>query len=191
MAEEKSDFERAQEFMRQQMGEILPDLLPSALQAHQRSAQQPSAEQRQLEEAQRAVRGIVQPDLDRANLAAANAMDMVNFYADDPLAREYQTEVEATARTLEQNGRPTARRDILRHTLGNEMLNDPAKFEERQAKVKKQQLARAGLAGDVGDGAEGRHVTGKFDRLDTLSKQSSWSDDDMKELEGMLEGEVF
>lgn len=191
MPDEKTDFERAQEFMRQQMGEMLPDMLPSAIQAHQRSQQKPSTEQQQLQQAHQAVRGIVQPDLDRANLASANAMDMINFYGDDPMAREYQAEVEATARILEQNGRPTARKDILRHTLGSEMLNDPKKFEERQGKVRKLQLARAALAGDIGDGAEGRTTAGKFDRLDTLSKQKSWSDDDMKELESMLDGEVF
>lgn len=190
MAEDLT-LEQAQQFMRDQMRELLPEVLPQAVQQHQRSQQMPSIEQQQRAEAERAVRGIVQQDLDRTSLAANNAMDMVNFYMDDPLAREYQAEVERTFNVLLENGRPTTRKNILEREMGREMLEDPAGFEKRQAKVKKAQLARAALAGDVGEGSEGRSSGGKFDRLDTLSKQPKWTDDDVKELETMLEGEVF
>lgn len=188
---EQSDFERAQEFMREQMQQLLPEVLPQAVQAYTRSQQQPSAEQQQYRQAEQAVRGIVQQDIDNANLTSRNAMDMVNFYLDDPLAREYQKEVEASFDIMMKNNRPTSRADILSYEMGREMRAEPAKFEERQARVRKAQLARAQLAGDVGEGAEGRSGGDKYTSLDKLSKQSSWSDDDVKQLESMLDGEVF
>jgi hypothetical protein len=189
MAEEQNDFQRAQEFMRQQMDEYVPQIL----EAQRQRAQQPDPVQQQYRQVQDTIRGVVAPELDTANLTAADTRDYVNFYhADNELGRLYQKEVEETFNVLNKNGRPTVRNDILRHALGKMQLDNPEEYKKRQDALERVQRNRAYLAGDIAEGGIGIDRSGgKFKDLDRLSKQSDFSDDDIKQLEDMLAGETF
>lgn len=189
MAEEPNDFQRAQEFMRQQMDEYVPQIL----EAQRQRAQQPDPLQQQQRQIQETIRGAVAPDLDTANLTAADTRDYVNFYnPDNELGRLYQKEVEETFGVLNKNGRPTVRNDILRHALGKMQLENPEEYKKRQDELERRQKTRAYLAGDIGEGGiSADRSGGKYKDLDRLSKQSDFTDEDIKQLEDMLAGETF
>jgi hypothetical protein len=189
VAEEDFDLGKAQEFMRQQIAEILPE----SLARYQQQQRQPDIEQQQRQQITNTIRGAVAGDLDQMNTAAHDTRDYVNFYnAENDLGRLYQKEVEETFDILIKNNRPTVRQDILDHAVGRMKRTNPEEYQKREEKHKQLQQQRAYLAGDIGAGGVGTDRGGaKYADLDRLSKQSDFSDDDIKALEDMLAGETF
>jgi hypothetical protein len=192
MAEEAEDvnqLERVQQFIKGEVQQYLQQSQQDTAQQQAVAQQQYAAQQQQAVNPQQAaynqvnqfVRGIVQPDIQDAKFAAADAVDRSNFYSTHPLAREYEKEVEEAYKTMVQMGRPTMRADVLRYLRGKEADTDPDAFlKKEQARTKVRSTA---FAGDMGADAVTREKSDQlFENFDKLS---------VEDMEKRLDGVTF
>lgn len=127
---------------------------------------------------------VIQPELQRVRVEAANSADLIKVM-NDPMYAEYKDEVEQVFNNLVKEGRPFSRVDILNHVMGKEYRENRDKFKERTEKVQREQLSRASYGSDVGGGSIGRggDTTTKFPDMDDFRKMPS--SEQAKWLEGV------
>ncbi len=147
----------------------------------QQTVTDPAAQQQQL------LRDTLQPvigqDLNDAKFAAADARDYVAFYHNNPIADEYQSEVEAAFAQAKQNNRPVPRAEVLNWVIGKERLSDPKKFAEKESARQKRDLDIANMGVDIGSGGLSRQkAETTFSNFDKMS---------LAEMEKALEGITF
>jgi len=185
---DQNQLARVQEYIR---GEVQQYLQGQQQQAQQQYAQQAAQQQQgQLTPQQQAyqqvgqfVRHFVQPDIDQAKFAAADATDRANFYISNPLAKEYEQELEETYATMVQLGRPTVRADVLRYIRGKEYEANPQKFLEKEKEREKRRIQHVSYASDIGASAISRErVDQLFTDFDKLS---------LEDMEKRLDGVTF
>lgn len=172
--QEPVDFAKVQEVLRSQVDQYMAERETR----QQRQPQQPDPQK----EVADTVRGFVAGDLNEARLTAADARDYVDFYTNNEDGLYYKDDVEKTFNMLKEAGRPTTRKDILRHVIGDQYIADPVKFKAREDSRKQAQLDRAATAGDIGQAASTREKSTKFANFDSLSSE---------EMEKALDGVTF
>lgn len=185
-AEETDDLAKVQDFIKSQVETYFQEQVqktPAIQQVERQTARESEdAAQKQLREL---ISPFVDPALNEARLTAADSMDYVKFYTNNPEAAEYQEAVEKTFEALKKAGRPLPREDILAHTIGKEYRTAPEKFTEKLSAKRQAQLERAESASDIGGMStsraknDGTFGEGKFDKLS------------VEDMEKALEGITF
>jgi hypothetical protein len=125
---------------------------------------------------------FIQPEINAAKLAAADASDKVDFYSKAE-NRQHQAEVEAMFTTLKSQGRAIPREDIKNYLIGKAYSDDPKKFTEAEAQRHKEQMNNANSSVDMGLSA-----------LDRAKSDPVWSNVrsmSLEDLEKNLEGITF
>lgn len=184
MAEEQSDFEKVQEFIKEQVQEFAQQQFT---QFKTELTREPVKVDDAISEAQKQLRQTLSPFIDPgindAKITAQSAVDYVDFYTTNPEAIEFKDAVEDAFTKMKEAGRPVSRRDIYAHMLGGEFIKDRAGFMEKQSVKTKEQLARASDAGDVG-----------LMSYNKAKNDTTWSDFNklsVEDMEKMLEGIGF
>jgi hypothetical protein len=181
MAEEQSDFEKAQNFIKEQVDSRFDQkYIEQQQRQQQRDVNPQEVARRQMGDT---VRSFVGQDIDEAKFIAADARDYTRFYKSNPLAGEYEAEVEDTFTKLKDAGRATTREDILRYIVGKQAVDEPDKFTERQTARGKAALERANAATDFGSGS--------LDKARNDPKWTNFSELSIEEMEKALDGVTF
>ena len=155
MAEETSDFEKVQSFIKEQVQTYFDDI--RAKEPPLKQPQITSTEQEQAhKQAGDFIKQFVDSDINDAKFVAADARDYADFYMNNPLAGDYKDDVEKTFKVLKDAGRPTTRNDILDYVRGRQMRTDPENFTKGEKARQAKQLERAESAGDFGASATAR-----------------------------------
>lgn len=188
MPEEKneksqSDLEQVQAFIKAETEKYFKEISQQkpAVEEKQNLSEQELAKQ-QLKEF---INPFVEPDINSAKLAAADAKDEVRFYRKNPEALEYEDKIEEAFQKLVSAGRPTSRQDIYDYIVGQTYRQDKNKFVENALAKRKAQTERAESAMDFG--------TGSIDRArnDSTFGEGVFSKLPVEDMEKALEGITF
>lgn len=153
MAEnEELDLAKVQEFIKGQVEtyaqEAFKQYQPPATPQQQGMSQEQQA-QLQLKQM---LDPFITPQVNAAQLMAADAKDSAQFYANaDNLAM--REDVEKMFNELKESGRAIPRADIKRYLIGKEYEADPVKFTEKQHEKAKADTKNIESATDFGQGA--------------------------------------
>jgi len=177
--DQTQDLAKVQEFMKSQVDAYMAEKYPQGLSQPATKSQDDLAK----EQLGQLINPFVEPQLNEARLTSADAKDYVQFYMNNPDAKEYHDDVEKTFTALVRAGRPISRADILKHKLGEEYQTDPAKFVEKQSERHKQQLQRAEVAVDFGIAA--------LNKAKSDSSFVNFENKSLEEMEKLLEGITF
>lgn len=183
--DERSDFEKAQEFIRDQVKSQVAELMEAqrVQEVARPAVPQPDAAEQARKQLQEVIDPFIKPGLDDAKFQAADARDYVDFYQGNDLALEYKTEVEDAFNKAREQGRALPRKDILRWLVGREATEQPDKYTERQQARAKRELDRASNAADFGVGSAAK------EKADTTF--ANFSSLTLDEMEKALDGVVF
>ena len=184
MAEEQDDAAKVEEFLQTRIKsevETYFNELNSKQQSVQQQQQTPSEQELARQQLKEIISPIFDSDIKQSRFDAADAKDYTRFYQQNPSAD--QDEIESTFKALVDAGRPTSRADIARYLVGKKFEADPTKFMSEMSERQKQQLERAGSAGDVGVNA-----------LDKAKNDPTWtnfSSLSVEDMEKALDGVTF
>lgn len=187
MAEDEVDINKVNEYIRDQTQTYVKEAL-AQYQAEQQPVQQQQNSQgltqEQLAQLQlkQMLDPFIQPEVNAAKFAAANANDKVDFYS-KPGNRQYEAEVEKMFNEQVAQGRALPREDLKNYILGKSYSENPKKFTEEQEARHKEQLNNAYSATDMGIAA-----------LDKAKADPVWSNVknmSLEDLEKNLEGITF
>lgn len=125
---------------------------------------------------------FIQPEVNAAKFAAANASDKVDFYSKKG-NEQYRDEVEKMFNEQVAQGRALPRQDLKNYIIGKAYVEDPKKFTEAEAARHKEQLNNVNGAIDVG-----------LNAMDRAKADPVWSNVrsmSLEDLEKNLEGVTF
>ena len=105
------------------------------------------------DEVRKALSPFIQPGLDDAKFRGDDAKDFASFYLGNPDASSIKDEVEKRFIALAQAGRPTTRDDIYKHIKGQEYVNDPNAFIDKEVERRQKELERINSNADMGLGS--------------------------------------